>query len=196
MIPVFFTLSAIIALHGGAYLLGLPLWLNEILFLFLPALMGMKLFEGFKPDRWPQARILLLIVVLSAGATLAAGLLQAGLAHFFSEADPLKQGWIGTTNARTYLDPQSVLLLVLIPAVSEEFLFRGFLLDRLRFPKHASLLISALMFAGAHLNPAYMAALFLLGLFFGWIKLKWGLGAAVISHLTNNYLALVLVSFL
>jgi hypothetical protein len=81
----------------------------------------------------------------------------------------------------------------IIGPVSEEFLFRGAILNSLLKWKPAegkpwlAVLLSAVLFSVIHLNPAQMPAAFMMGLFFGWICYRTGsLLPGIVIHVVNN----------
>ena len=61
------------------------------------------------------------------------------------------------------------LLIGLTPALCEELLFRGYVQTRLNhsFGPIAAILVSSLMFAGFHMDPVHVVAVFPLGVFLG-----------------------------
>ncbi|MEY2964154.1 MAG: hypothetical protein RL754_1415 [Bacteroidota bacterium] len=88
------------------------------------------------------------------------------------------------------------LVMVLLPAVGEEFFFRGVvqkLLQRsLAYP--VAVLFTALFFALVHQQPLSMLPIFFMGLIFGYVKIWTGsLWAPVLLHLINNAYALLSV---
>ncbi|MBM4001408.1 MAG: CPBP family intramembrane metalloprotease [Planctomycetes bacterium] len=90
-----------------------------------------------------------------------------------------------------------------VPAIAEEFFFRGFLLAalRTRLSGRGTVLVSALLFAAFHLVTPGMLAMerfvpsFLLGCVLGWLALRSGsIGPAVIAHGLHNGLLLSLLA--
>lgn len=85
------------------------------------------------------------------------------------------------------------------PAIVEEIVFRGMILNGLRskFNDYASIALSALMFALMHGSLQQLVYPFLLGLILGWIKLRTGsIIPCMIVHFTNNFLTLLLTYLL
>jgi membrane protease YdiL (CAAX protease family) len=81
--------------------------------------------------------------------------------------------------------------------VAEEIIFRGYLFDALRrrFSGKVTVIVTALVFAMAHLQLFYFVPLAGLGLILGWARLKTdSLRFPVFLHLLNNGLFLFLVS--
>ncbi len=91
----------------------------------------------------------------------------------------------------------AVLFTALVPAVCEELLFRGYMLSTLRraFGILPSCLISAALFAVAHVSPWRMAPMLLLGFFLGLAGCFSGsVFIPVLMHFLNN-LSVVLESY-
>lgn len=85
------------------------------------------------------------------------------------------------------------------PAIVEEIVFRGMILNGLRtkFNDYASIALSALMFALMHGSVQQLIYPFLLGLILGWIKLRTNsIIPCMIVHFTNNFLTLLLTYLL
>jgi membrane protease YdiL (CAAX protease family) len=88
--------------------------------------------------------------------------------------------------------PVSFFILVLLAPLVEELLFRGFIYTKLRNSRKASssIIISAAIFAGFHLEPEIFLPLFILGCIIGYIYEKSGsLWVPILFHLINNGLA-------
>jgi len=81
-----------------------------------------------------------------------------------------------------------------VPALSEETLFRGVFLNTLRI-RHsfwASITVSAAIFAVVHFDPAHLLELFLLGSYLALLALvSRSLWVPIVFHLLNNGLALL-----
>jgi len=94
----------------------------------------------------------------------------------------------------------NLIIVALLPAVGEEFLFRGVLLRLFKEwtkNKHAAILISAFLFSAVHFQFYGFLPRFLLGVLFGylfvWSKNIW---IPVTVHFVNNGLAVVLYYFM
>jgi membrane protease YdiL (CAAX protease family) len=102
-------------------------------------------------------------------------------------------------DAATVVERMAVLLiLVVVAPLTEELLFRGVLLARLRrsMSANSAIAISAAVFAGIHLidpNALFVVpGLFVIGLVLGYQALKTGrIGLAVMTHAGVNLLAAV-----
>ncbi len=87
-----------------------------------------------------------------------------------------------------------LLAAAVVPALSEETLFRGIFLNTLRI-RHSfwvSITVSAVIFAVVHFDPAHLLELFLLGSYLALLALvSRSLWVPIVFHLLNNGLALL-----
>lgn len=86
-----------------------------------------------------------------------------------------------------------VLSLVVLPALLEEILFRGIILEGMlrRYRPGVAIFWSALLFGIVHFNPAQFVTGLLIGLFMGWLYWKTrSLWPGILIHAINNALAL------
>ncbi|MBE6547388.1 MAG: CPBP family intramembrane metalloprotease [Ruminococcaceae bacterium] len=81
-----------------------------------------------------------------------------------------------------------IIKIAIVPAFCEELLFRGLILDRLtRFGRFKAMIISALLFALMHQNPAQIFYTFILGMFLAYMALESGsIWGCIILHFVNN----------
>lgn len=97
---------------------------------------------------------------------------------WFRLAAMLFEPWSYLTPFREHGWPpwSAVLLIVVHPAVFEELAFRGFLQERLGalMGTRDALLLQAAWFAFLHLTPIVFPSHFLMGLCFGWLRLRTG----------------------
>lgn len=87
--------------------------------------------------------------------------------------------------------PALIALVVMAP-VTEELFFRGLVLRgfRLRYPRGKAIVLSALLFAIAHLTPNQLLSAFAIGLFLGWIVFETeSLWLALFTHAVANGVA-------
>jgi membrane protease YdiL (CAAX protease family) len=92
-----------------------------------------------------------------------------------------------------------LLTITILPGVSEELLFRGYMQGRLlqRWHPTAAVLGSTLLFAAAHLDPLHIAGVIPLGIWLGVIAWRCGtIWPAVLCHMTNNLLAVLAVWYM
>jgi len=88
----------------------------------------------------------------------------------------------------------TLLCVAVMPAFSEEWLFRGYVQTRLaqRWSPWLAILVSSLLFAVFHLDPVHVLAVFPMGLWLGFISWRCGsIIPAMIAHTYNNSLSLV-----
>lgn len=89
---------------------------------------------------------------------------------------------------------QRLLTAAVLPGVAEELLFRGLffaLLLRFRGPTWA-IWGSALAFGLVHVDPVRIGIATVLGLQLGFIRHQYGLGIAIMAHVVNNALLLMI----
>jgi membrane protease YdiL (CAAX protease family) len=91
------------------------------------------------------------------------------------------------------------LMIAILPALGEEFIFRG-LLQRLLIEitknRHAGVIIAAFVFSFIHLQFFGFIPRFLLGLYFGYLMLWSGsIWVPVVAHLINNGMAVIAYHF-
>jgi membrane protease YdiL (CAAX protease family) len=91
--------------------------------------------------------------------------------------------------------PMLFLLVAALPGLAEELLYRGYLQSRLlrAWPARIAILLSAVMFGIAHIDPFHALTVIPLGIWLGIVSWKAdSLGPAILGHMTNNGLALLL----
>ena len=124
-----------------------------------------------------------------------------GIQYFISIIDDLLIS-LGYNMASTSINPTSwgtfflsVFVLAILPAIGEELIFRGIILNglRTRFNDIASIFISTILFALMHQNLQQLIYPFLLGSIMAWAVVRSGsLISSVIIHFTNNFLVVLL----
>ncbi len=88
----------------------------------------------------------------------------------------------------------SFLLLVVIAPVTEEFLFRGAILQGFlrRYSARKAILVSAIFFGALHMNPWQFGPAVVLGIIYGWWCLRTNsLGPGLVGHALNNAMGLI-----
>ncbi|HEV7280310.1 MAG TPA: type II CAAX endopeptidase family protein [Pirellulaceae bacterium] len=145
--------------------------------------------------RWPREHwVLWVMFALSTPAT--ALIVTVPLSQFVSAED-----------SRTLADFQeifssggvaffvlTVLGVALMPALAEEFLFRGYVQSRLlrAWPAWGAILVSAILFAVAHMDPIQSLGVLPIGIWMGIVAFRTNsLLPAIGCHLVNNTYALV-----
>ena len=139
------------------------------------------------------------------GALNAKMSLPAGFAGFEEKIKAMEESAGKMTEA--FLNVKSIgglfvnlIIVALLPAIGEEFLFRGVLLRLFKEwtkNKHAAILISAFLFSAVHFQFYGFLPRFLLGALFGylfvWSRNIW---VPVTVHFINNGLAVILYYFM
>lgn len=92
----------------------------------------------------------------------------------------------------------TIVVMAIIPAITEELVFRGLLIGKLMNTTkkiHFSVIISALIFAGVHFQPLNLLPILFMGICFGYIYVYFkNIWYTIIIHFLNN-LAVVLIPF-
>ena len=124
-----------------------------------------------------------------------------GIQYFISIIDDLLIS-LGYNMASTSINPTSwgtfflsVFVMAILPAIGEELIFRGIILNglRTRFNDIASIFISAILFVLMHQNLQQLIYPFLLDSIMAWAVVRSGsLISSVIIHFTNNFLVVLL----
>ncbi len=145
---------------------------------------------------FPLHRIRQPLLFPLASATVGLTILLSDLDNALQTVLPAPQGLtelfrgLGSGNVAGAL-----FVLVLVAPVTEEFLFRGLILQgfRARYSARKAIFWSALLFAVFHLNPWQFAGALVLGLLFGWLVVRTGtLVPGLIGHAVANGWPLVL----
>ncbi len=91
-----------------------------------------------------------------------------------------------------------IIVVALVPAISEEFLFRGLVQRNFEysFGLAGGAVVAGIIFALYHLNPFSLVPLMALGIVFGLLVYKTGsILAAILAHFINNVTAVVSVYY-
>jgi membrane protease YdiL (CAAX protease family) len=137
---------------------------------------------------WPRPRF------LAAGALVGVSAWYVNLLIVLLLRPPGDARALEALVEQTPLVP-TILAIALVPAISEELVFRGVLLRALATRLRASLAIAlaAAVFAVYHLFPPQMVSTFLLGLVLGYLTLRAGsVVPAMLAHLLNNTIAIAI----
>jgi sodium transport system permease protein len=204
-VVTFFGVLLVVLFYGSLALRGQSLLVlvhvTQWVFILLPTLL---LVRGLRLD--PRAALALRRP--PPWSLLAAGLMGAGLWYgayrvmreavgtWLPVPSPELQA-LGEAFTTLGHDPVGAPLLflgaALAPAIAEELLFRGVLLQSLRphLTSRASVVISAAVFGAYHLNLHQLPTTFVVGLALGWLAvLSRSIWPGVLLHLLHNGLAL------
>jgi uncharacterized protein len=187
--------------------------IGQILFLLIPTLIFLRFqsrnifqFVRFKPISFPAA------VYIIIGVIAAQQFLQGYL--FFQEMIPIPEAIEPfVENLRKSIEQMYrvlvmvdtipellfvILIVALIPAFSEEFLFRGLVQRNFEysFGLAGGAVVTGIIFALYHLNPFTLLPLMVLGIVFGLLVYKTGsILAAILAHFINNLFAVLSVYY-
>jgi membrane protease YdiL (CAAX protease family) len=92
----------------------------------------------------------------------------------------------------------AIIVIAIIPALTEELFFRGLVLDGFtrNYTRRKAILLSALFFGIIHLNPWQFLSGFIIGLFSAWICVNSNsIWLSICIHLFNNALYAITVRF-
>lgn len=90
---------------------------------------------------------------------------------------------------------QSIVVFAILPAVTEEIIFRGYIFRGI-INKNAAVIVSALMFALLHMNFNQMSYAFIMGLLFALVvRITDNLSATVLVHLLFNLYNIFIAAF-
>ena len=130
-----------------------------------------------------------LILFAGIAVVLATAYLNASMISIFSFFDFSKLLPETTENSPWYSVVLTFLVICLVPAVCEEFLFRGAILTNLLpFGRSQAILISALLFGLMHQNFAQFFYAFCAGIVLGLVYERTGsIWSCMLLHLTNNF---------
>lgn len=120
------------------------------------------------------------------------------LSSYLSMSLELQDGYRSIALMLTNIHPSMLYLVgALLPAICEEFFFRGYLLQlsMKHYSAHISLIWVSAIFAFMHFQLVAILPLFIFGYILGYLTLKTGrLSYAVLVHFLNNALTLYVVS--
>lgn len=129
--------------------------------------------------------------LLSGAALIKLGLYALG---YYSTSYTLYENFMTATPTGFAGFVYVMIALAILPAVTEEFVFRGILLQEYRTAgcsKSTSLILSSLLFAMLHFNIAQLPVYFFGGVAFGCVMMVTdSLFAAVLVHFLNNAFSL------
>lgn len=142
--------------------------------------------KGFGPRKLAFS-IFAFITTLSGAALIKLGLYAVG---YTSASYTLYENYVPSNTGSLGSIIYVLVALAILPAVTEEFVFRGIVLQEYRsagVSRTSSLLISSLLFAMIHFNIAQLPVYFFGGIMFGAVMMVTeSLPAAVTVHLLNN----------
>lgn len=176
--------------------LYLILILIQILIIFLPAL-WFAIKQKLKPVSFIQVRPIawsevLLIIVMAVSASFIASVLNSAVLFFLEKAWSVQSNSIPVPKTIPELWTQ-ILVIAVLPALCEEFFFRGILYRALEGLGTAkAIVVSAIYFALFHFDIRNLLGPLFLGILIAWYCYRTGsIFAGVLAHFTNNLLAIL-----
>ncbi len=183
---------------AGIWILVLPGQLTFIAIAFLCATLSPESVPerlAMRAGNLPVWKWLVLAI-----ATPTVGLISGLLVmQFAQEPSPHLQMMEDLLTSKTGLGLVVMVLLVsVLPGIAEELIFRGYVQSRLLkcWPPVAAILVSAALFAAAHVDPMHALGVFPLGIWLGIVAWRTGsLWPAMLCHAYNNMNAIVAAQF-
>lgn len=200
--PAFIFLFFLVCLTGyhslSIFFPGHENWIYQIFAFLVPALIVIFLFLPDRKHSLYSSRLnikcIIGIIGLSILVSVLVHLLSALLHHFYPIPDDLirKPG-----NILSWQNSWPLLTVCLIPALCEEIFFRGFIQNSLRkiWGTRIAIIVTAILFAIAHLNAWQFPFYLILGIYFGWCQsFRNNLLYPIIAHSINNIVALLFLT--
>lgn len=176
---------------SGSFWSGVAL--SQLLGLGLPLVWISHIAHGPHAEWFPRERMtrnaIVVIVLATIGLTTAVdwtvALLQARW-HFPLLFEQRHHAQIHAAGITAF--GLRLLLLCVLPAIGEEFIFRGVILGNLlRYGERTAVMVSALLFGLAHWNLAYLPLYTLLGVYLGGLRVRsHNLLWPILAHAVNN----------
>lgn len=152
--------------------------------------MGKKAFSAIFTFRTVPVHVFCSLLIMFLGLEI----INSELANILTILLPVPEGFFSWKVPNHLV--LAIISLAVFPAFTEEVFFRGIILARFagHYPEKKALLFSALLFALMHLNPWQAVHAFVMGLFLGWIYLRFrSLWLCMVIHGYNNILASFMV---
>ncbi|MCC6272587.1 MAG: CPBP family intramembrane metalloprotease [Deltaproteobacteria bacterium] len=194
LVAVYLSVGGLLQYQFG--LLGISI--NEIFILALPGvvyaqLTGLSLKKTF-PIRRPPFQEVLWVLLFTALVIVPIALLVELQTKVWPLPESVETFYETLMRRETFLDTLlKFLVLAAVPAVCEELFFRGLMQGMMvsSFGVTKGILLTALFFAVAHVNPWYFVYYFLLGAYLGWLR-HWrnNLALCILAHFANNLYSL------
>ena len=190
----------------------LAIALSQILLILIPALLMVYFLKGsfrdYFPLKLPSIKILLLLFVgLIAVLAASEAYLQIQeflVPHSFKKAylelqqsyDKMIYQIVGKGNLLILL--QALSIIAVIPAIAEEFLFRGYLMRTLGkgLNPMTAIILTAILFSISHLNLINFIPLLFIGFYLGYSSyISSSILVPVLLHFINNAMSVVALYF-
>lgn len=194
LVALYLSVGGLLQFRYG--LLGISI--NEIFILAVPGILyaqltGLSLKKTF-PLRKPEFKDVLLVLLFTAVVIVPIALLVQLQIKYWPLPQSVAEFYDTLMKRETWFDTAlKFLVLAFVPAVCEELFFRGLIQAMMvsSFGVVKGILLTALFFAIAHVNPWYFIYYFLLGTYLGWLR-HWrnNLALCILAHFANNLYSL------
>ncbi len=194
LVALYLSVGGLLQFRYG--LLGISI--NEIFILALPGVLyaqltGLSLKKTF-PLRKPHFQEVLLVLLFTALVIVPIALLVEYQTKIWPLPQSVEAFYETLMKRETWFETVlKFVVLALVPAVCEELFFRGLLQAMMvsSFGPWKGILLTALFFAIAHVNPWYFIYYFMLGVYLGCLR-NWrnNLALCILAHFANNLYSL------
>jgi membrane protease YdiL (CAAX protease family) len=175
-------------------------YLIELLGFIIPIFIGYKLTrrpfrEVFRLNK-VNLKLFLSCILFGVGVIFVVSTLHDILLLFIEIPPFLKKWYIGDRSTVPFII--SVLYMAVRPAILEEALFRGVILDGFskNYSERKAIILSAVLFMLMHGNPVQFIVSFVTGYIFAWLCYRTNsIFPAITLHFINNILSLVQEQF-
>ena len=199
MMIVILTVFILIAQIGVKILFSenfgyLSILLSQICVVAIPALIYLTAKDRSIEDYVALPRKPLISIPLAIITVISANILTQYINYPIIKLIKLPIG-NGTIYNSTYELIITIVLMCIIPAMFEEVLFRGIVLDELtqKFSRRGAMIATALIFAIVHLDISNLIPQFVLGVILCHITIaEKTVSTAMIAHFANNLFAIIL----
>ncbi|MBX7147508.1 CPBP family intramembrane metalloprotease [bacterium] len=199
----FLAIILIILYHLTGQVLGMDyLYVAQIAFFLIPGVVYIITHRHSGPPKaedpslsFPSLKLIFKILLQMLAVSFIAMSLVTLTDYFF----PIPE-WILNMMPQdaSFSNVRDVAFYALMPAVCEEFFFRGFYLNALLKKQSASFAVATatIVFGVAHLNPWFLPGLLVLGFYISRLYAKeQNLWLCILCHFFNNFVALWLLGF-
>jgi membrane protease YdiL (CAAX protease family) len=187
--------------------IGMDSIISGIGFIFLSLLsFGLVIFLGYKKTRKKFNEVFMFnkvplnywvsIIVFMLGFVIISSEID-NVVNYFLPMPSFFQDMFGLISVKYHI-MVSIVLVGILPAFTEEMLFRGVILNGFRenYSPRKAVIVSAVLFGIIHLNPWQFVTAFIIGIISAWICIKTeSILLCIYIHLFNNMLSVLAGKF-
>lgn len=169
--------------------IGLVIWIGKYI--------SKKPYNELFPLKGVNPVQLLTVLVTTLGVSIVLSDIETFIRILIPIPDIVEKIFMDLINSQTGIWG-SIFTVVLVAAFSEEFLFRGLILNGYvnRYGKLKAIIFTALLFGFFHMNPWQLVGAMALGAVYAWWFILTGnLTLCIIGHGLNNLLPIIIVRY-